>query len=104
MNPELLTIQKHGSVGRHSIEFDADLFAFPTRGSGEGPAIPADTGGKVSTARAGCILLIRRLFDAPVMRQVDGAPAGVLKGLRRSIGGVAQEELPSVVCREQLPR
>src|ERR1700722_5616228 len=104
MNAELLAIQKHGSVGRHSVEFNADLFAFPTRWSRKSPAIPADTGGEVATTRAGCILLARCLLNTPVMRQVDGAPTGVLKRLRGSIGGVAQEELPTVICPEHLSR
>src|ERR1700761_1353421 len=104
MNAELPAIQKHGSVGRHPVDFDADLFTFPTRWSRKSPAIPADTRGKVASARAGFILLIRCLLNTPVMWQIDGTPARILKRWRGSMGGVAQQELPTVTGLDLLPR
>ena len=76
---ELVAVQEHGGVLVDTIEFDADSLSFPIRRSAEGFAIPACSAREEPTSGAGGIVLVRGRFDAPVVREIDGAPGSIGK-------------------------
>ena len=76
----------------HAVELDRDELVFVRRVQLEMLAIPADAAGGVAVAAA--VLGAERSFDAPVVRQVDLTPAGVVERGHDRGGEVALAESP----------
>jgi hypothetical protein len=100
---EELAVDPHLAVHVHAIELDDDLPAGDRR-KREAFPIPADAMGE----EAAVVLARRRLvnghFNAPVVRHVERAPAGVIKA--RLPGGrvIPEPEAPTGVERDDLSR
>ena len=81
-----LAVDKDLGLRHRAIEIQEQPFASRRFGQGDGLAVPADPGpwqlaglvGKIHPERA---------FDAPVVRQREFPPAGVVKGWSRQVGG-----------------
>src|SRR5271165_255528 len=91
---QFATVAVYGRVPVHSVELDADAFSLPLRGRAEGLAIPTNARRVEPAARARRIVLGGAPFDAPIVRKVYAAPAGVVKGARLSAARIAEEEFP----------
>ena len=103
MGAKFVAVEVDSGIAVDAVEFDRDLAAAPVGGSGEGFAVPADAAGEESAACSGGILGVGLTFDAPVMRQVDGAPGCIGKGGSFRAGGVSEDELPAGVSGEDEP-
>ena len=67
-------------VRHHAVELDEDALALLGGGQREVLAVPADAGGQVAAVAQRRRVLIERALDAPVVRHVQRAPAGVGEG------------------------
>src|SRR5581483_5543945 len=82
------------AIGHHSVEFDEDPLTGSTCRQGEMLAVPAHAGRQKPAGPASWIFLVEGSFDAPIVRDVDGTPAGVVEFDRFGAGGVALFKTP----------
>jgi hypothetical protein len=75
-----------------AVELDGDTTAFEIRIEREVLAIPTDAARGV--ARAAGVLRPEGAFDAPVVRELDGAPRGVVEGGAAGCVLIAEGEPP----------
>ena len=87
------------AVGHDAVEVDEDALAAIGSGDGEGFAVPADAGGQESSSAASGVPGVERALDAPVVRQVEGAPRRIVEGGGLGAGGVGFEEAPALIER-----
>ena len=86
-----LAVEIDVRVLEHAVEVQRDLLARHRRREGERLAIPAQAAGEET--RRVALAGIGRLGDAPVVREREALPPGVVEtgGVRLGIGGVAVE-------------
>ena len=102
VHSQIMAVDVHGRVHVDPLELHADAFAAPGYRDGEGPPVPAHAGGKVAAAAAHGVLGIDFAFDAPIVRQIDGPPAGGVIGRGFGPRGVPQQESPIMVEQQPL--
>src|SRR5205823_11429975 len=69
----------------------------------EGLAIPADPAGQRPAARSGRVGIAELPLDAPVVRQIEAAPSGIVERRFLSAGDVTQMESPGAVEGQNRP-
>src|SRR5207244_12883352 len=67
---------------------------------GQGLAVPPHAAGQRPAAGSGGVRVAELSLDAPIVRQIQGAPAGIVERPFLSAGDVAQVESPSAVEAE----
>src|SRR5437868_2481531 len=91
---EAHTIDPNLAVGHHPIKVNEDAPLGVTRGQGKMLAIPPDSGRKKGPRATAGIALIKRTFNAPVMRHVQCAPSRVVKSGLLGTRGICFEKAP----------
>src|SRR5262245_13418367 len=76
---ERVAIDPDFAVGHDAVELDADALGLVLGGKREMFAIPTDAPGQISTGAAGRGILIKRSFDAPIVRNIELSPSGVIE-------------------------
>src|SRR5476649_1065365 len=87
-------IDRDIAVGHHSVKVDEDSSALIFIGQTEMLAIPAYARGEIRARAAGGVGLVEWPFDAPVMRDRNGSPGGIVKGRGIGTGCVGFKEPP----------
>ena len=90
-SPGLPAVDPDGAVHIHAVEFQGHAACI--RGA-EMLAVPADSAREGAAVDAGGVRGGEFPFDAPVVRQVQGTPGGVIKGLGRPRRVVPELETP----------
>ena len=97
MRAQLFAVEPDGGVHVDALEFHGDALAGPVLRRVEAAPVPAHTGGEEPFGAAAGVLGVGRALDAPVVREGDGAPGGIVEGGGLRVGGVGQEEFPAGV-------
>ena len=100
--PQKLAVDPDIAVLIDAVELHQHLLSLPVLRRGEGPAIPADARRQRAAGAARRVALRVRPFDAPVVGQVQFAPAGVIEGGLFGARRVALVEPPAKIRRETL--
>ena len=95
--PEVLAVDPDIAVHIDPVKFHEYLLPAPGFRCGEGAAIPADSSWQVAAAAAGRVGLGVRAFNAPIVRQIHGAPGCVIEIGFVSTRWIALDELPAKV-------
>ncbi len=85
------------AVGHDAVELDEDGFGGGIGGESEVFAIPADARGDEGAAGAGGVVLVDGSFDAPIVGEIEGAPAGVGEVGLGGVFGIGAGEEPGGV-------
>ena len=91
---EVKAVDPNVAIGHDSVEHDIDAAMGIFRGQRKGLAIPGDPGWEKGSSRAAEVVLVNGAGDAPVMRQGDTAPGGIVEGDLCRVGLIALEKLP----------
>src|ERR1041385_4341454 len=90
------------AIAIDAIELDVRHPVAVRRPHGEGLAVPSDTAGQRAAPGAGGILLAERAFNAPIVRHIQAAPAGVVEGNRLRAADIAEMKAPVVIEIDRL--
>src|SRR4029077_1467281 len=98
--PQVMPVDPDFAVAIHPVELDEHEPARVPLGYGERLAVPAHAAGQRSAAGTRGIGIAELPLDAPVVRYIQAAPAGVVERRFLSAGDVTQMESPRAVERE----
>ena len=91
---EEFTVAIDVGVSHDTVKGDEDTFGWVEFWNFECVAIPADASGEEASGCAAGGVLFDRASDAPVVREGDGLPCGVIEAWGLGTGGVRFEEAP----------
>ncbi len=91
------------AVHVHAVELEPRIAITGTGRQAKGLPVPAGAGREVAHPAAAGRIFPRSPFDAPVMRQVERAPAAIIERRPLRSCGITQGEAPARVHGEALP-
>src|SRR6185312_4690342 len=83
---EVKAVDPDIAVGHHAVELHGHAVVGSAGREGEMLSIPADAAGKVSARAAGFVGPGKRAFDAPIVRDVQFAPGGIVELILLRVG------------------
>src|SRR4029077_9590927 len=101
--PQVMPVDPDFAVAIHPVELDEHEPARVPLGYGERLAVPAHAAGQRSAAGTRGIGIAELPLDAPVVRYIQAAPAGVVERRFLSAGDVTQMESPRAVEGKNRP-
>ena len=89
-----MAIDPNLAVAIDAVEIDQDELALSRQWNTECLAVPANAAGQCAASSARRILLVEFAFNAPIMRQIQFPPDGIIEIWILSVGNIAQMEAP----------
>src|SRR5437773_2440437 len=99
-----MAIDPNLAVAIDAIEIDQDELALSRQWNTECLAVPANAAGQCAASSARRILLVEFAFNAPIMRQIQFPPVGIIEIWILSVGNIAQMESPRLIETHCLSR
>lgn len=101
---EIMTVDPHLAIAVNAVELDKYRLPFRSQGHREGLAVPTNAARQRAAASARRSFLTELAFDAPVVRQIQTTPLGIVQIRVLSVGNIAKLKAPILVERNSFAR